>query len=237
MKKKKKKNYYFSDREEQAVADFINKDIPQNIRDRIYSDIIHPAFDKMIRMLIYQRKIHYTGVEKEALVSETQAHVWEALTTSGFDPSQGKAYSYFTRTVLNYLYQKQMSYQREKEKMGFYSIDDDENYYAETYIEEPEDFSVEKFLEWYKRWLDQHIDDFFDNEDEHKIANAIYTILKNDDVNIEDKRDLKFSIVQITGINNNYKINKVLDILKERYFKIKNIYAKKREFDIEKKFK
>ena len=232
-----KKNHYFGEREEEAIKEFISDDVNPKRKNELYKNIIHPTFEKMIRMLIYQRGIHYTGQEKEGLISETQAHVWEALETSNFDPEEGKAYSYFTRTVLNYLYQKQISHQREKEKMGFFSIDDDENFYLETYIEEPEEFSIEDFLSWYKKWLDEHLDSFFENEDEMHLANAIYTILKNDDVDIEDKRDLNFAIFQMTGIDNNYKINKVLSILREKYFKVKNRYSEKREIDISREFK
>lgn len=235
--KKKKKKHYFGEREEEAVAKFTSDETPQKEKDKLYREIIHPAFEKMIRMLIFQRKIHFTGVDTPALISETQAHVWEKLVTSNFDPSKGKAYSYFTRTVLHYLYQKQMSKQRETDKLGWYSIDDDENYYIETHYEEPEDFSIDGFLTWYKKWLDEHIDEFFDGEDEVIIAHSIFNILQNDDVDIEHRRDFQYAISQLSGIDNNYKINKVLNLLKEKYFKVKDLYSKNREINIFKEFK
>ena len=231
-----KKNYYFSHREEDAVAKYIDDETPEREKRKLYKEIIHPAFEKMIRMLIFKKKIHYTGVDTRALISETQAHVWEKLKTSNFDPEKGKAYSYFTRTVLHYLYQKQISKQRELDKLGWHSIDDDENYYIETYYEEPEEFSLTHFLDWFEDWLTNHIDDLFDNEDEMIIAHSIFDILKNDDVDIEDRRDFFFSIVQLSGIDNNYKINKVLTILKEKYFKVKDKYSENKEIDIFKKF-
>lgn len=230
---KNKKNYYFSDKEQEAVEEYIDPETSKKRKELIYKNIIHPAFQKMIRMIIFKYNITDTGVDLKSLISETQAHIWEQLNADKYDPEQGKAYSYFTRTVINYLYQKQMKHQRKKEKMGFYSLEDDENYYIETYYEEPEQFSIESFLEWYKKWLDDNIDDFFDNEDESKIALAIYDILQNGDVEIEHRRDFHFAINQMSGINNNYKINKVLNLLKDKYFKIKEEYSKKRELDLE----
>lgn len=180
----------------------------------------------MIKILIHDGDFYYTGEDFESLVAEVEVHVWGVLNESNFDPELGRAYSYFTRTIINYLIQKQDSHQKMIDKYGLDSIDDDENYYIETYFEDEEEFDINRVKTEFSHWMEENIDDLFEFDDEIEIAHAILNILKADETGIEKKRHFFFAIEQQTRNKNNYKINKVLNVLKTYYFKMKDIYAK-----------
>ena len=99
-KRKKKNNQYFTLDVDDAIEQYNNCD---NIRerDRIYVKRIYPAFDKLSENLINTYKCPYIDSSFEDLKHELVSFLTEKL--DKFSKESGKAYSYYTRTGINYL--------------------------------------------------------------------------------------------------------------------------------------
>lgn len=217
---------YFTQEHQQAVLDFIDEKIPESTRFKIYNEILYPAFEEMIKIMINTFDFRYTGFDEEFLIIEVHNHIYEALNKAQFNDDRGSAYTYFSRVIKNFLIQKQKKNQDLLRKYGMYSVNDDENYYQETLYYNEDEFDFRKFYSDFVLWLDKYKHEFIekDKEDEKKIIENILRIMKEDDIIINNKKIFLIIIRQLTN-QENYKINKIINKIKERYVKILSFYC------------
>lgn len=222
---------YYTKETHEKVCEYVhNDDLDEYERKQLYKEYIYPAFDEMVRIMINTYNFYYTGVELNALVQEVNVKMYEVLETSRkkekyYDKSYGSSYSYFSRVAKNYLIQKQSKYQDKKKKYGMESINEDESFFIETYYEEPTDVSLKEFIDYLSEWLENNIDQIFDKEEDKKVAWGILDIIENNDIEINNKKLFYYMIKEQYG-DDNYRINKVINILKDHYAEIKNEYLK-----------
>lgn len=200
-------------------------------KDKLYIEKIRHPFDQMIRIMINEGKFYYTGMDTEMLVAEIEMHLYEILSTANFDPNEGRAFAYFNRCVKNRLIQIQKKNQTKIKKLGLESLDEDLNFYKENIVDKDsvETINIKDFLTYFCNWLKENIDIFVDkNKDDEKIiVEIIYDVLSKDTYYITNKKIL-FVIIKQQVKCETYKINKVLNKIKKKYFEMKEDFLNQR---------
>jgi len=222
---------YFTKETENSLITFIKTD-DLDEKNLIYTSELYIELDEMIRININVHKFFQTGFEIDSLVQEVHLHLIEKFRIFSwneetgfdkFDPEKGGAYSYCNRMIKNFLIQLQEKNQRKRDRLGFTSIDDDENYYKETYHEVVSDFDNKEIIETLIRTVKKNRNTLFSKEDDKIICDNIILILEDERININNKKsfiNIYKNIQKVKG----YKINKVLNIIKTVYLKVKRNY-------------
>lgn len=232
------KNNYFTKDTKQSLVTFIKTDSLEKT-NYIYQAELYYPLDEMIRINIHKHKFYDTGFEIDSLVQEvhmfllTKFRSFEYTEEDGFsmfDPNEGDAFSYCNRMIKNFLIQLQQLNQRRKNRLGFESIDEDENYYIETYFEEEPYFELDEYLVQYLEYMEQNIPEIFDKDDEQKIAHILLEFIQDPRNNFSNKKTLMAYFKNILN-EKNYKLNKVLNIFKDKYFEMKEEYSDKLELE------
>jgi hypothetical protein len=231
MKKKKgKQDIYFTGDTQDAIVRYMQDPTLSKIdKDKLYISKIRLPFDQMIRIMINEGKFYYTGMDTEMLVAEIELHLYEILSTSNFDPNEGRAFAYFNRCVKNRLIQIQKKNQTKIKKLGLESLDENFSYYKENIVDGDsiQGVNIKNFLNYFCDWLKENLYTFVDKnkEDEKLIAEIIYNVLSKDTYYITNKK-LLFIIIKQQINCETYKINKVLNKIKKKYFELKQDYLK-----------
>ena len=99
-KKKKPKNYYFSQITENAIIRYNNTD-DVRLKNKIYTEHISYAFDKLAENIIHTFKFYYFDVSSEQVKHEVVSFL--VMNMHKFKEGKGKAFSYFSIVAKNYL--------------------------------------------------------------------------------------------------------------------------------------
>lgn len=93
--------FYFSDRENQAVIEFINaKTGPE--RERIYNEKLHEPMSKLVSSLIRRYELYIPGEDFEDTFADALSDIYMKM--GSYKPERGtKAYSYYGTVVKHYL--------------------------------------------------------------------------------------------------------------------------------------
>lgn len=230
---------YYTKETHEKVCKFVHDDsLKRHQRDRIYQNYIYPAFDEMIRIMINTYNFNYTGTDIESLVQEVNVKMYDVLETSRiedkyYDESYGSSYSYFSRVCKNYLIQKQSKNQMRRNKYGMDSINDDESYYNETLYHEETDINLSEFIEFLCKWMENNIDVIFDKQEDINVAYSILDIIRNDSFEINNPKMFFYAMKHQVG-DDDYRINKVKNILRDHYIALKNEYLDNYDVDTKK---
>lgn len=221
---------YYTQETHDMVCEYIhNSDLKLFQRNKLYEKYIYPAFDEMIHIMINNYKFYYTGTDEESLAQEVNVKMYDVLETSRqedekyYDKTLGSSYSYFSRVAKNYMIQKQSKNQNKKNKYGMESINDDEKYYIETFFESHNDIDLGEFIGYLSTWLENNIEGLFEKIEDKNVAYGILDILNNNDFEINNPKMFFYAIKHQIG-DDDYRINKVKNILKEYYIDLKNQY-------------
>jgi hypothetical protein len=237
-KSKKKKNNYFPEETKKAVVEFIKAETIDE-KNYIYEQKLYKPLDEMIKININTHGFFQTGFEVQSLVQQVHMFVIEQLRAmdfiegegfTKFDPDEGDAFSYCNRMIKNYMVQLQQQNQRRQQKLGMESIDEDENYYIETYYEEDPHFKLDEYFVEYIEYMGENIDIYFEKEDEKKIAHVFMEIIKDPRNNFSNKKTLMIYFKNIMN-EKNYKLNKVLNTFKDMYYELIDEYSEKLELE------
>jgi hypothetical protein len=227
------KKDYFTSIHEKAIIDFQDDRISWGKRQKLYNEFIYPVFNEMTSIMINTFNFHYTGEDRDFLIAETQAHLYESLNRKMYKKENGDAFSYFSVAIKRFLIQKQKKNQDKIQKYGLESIDSDESYYIETYYEELTDFDTNEFIKLFSKWLENNILLVVENEkeDELLIAECILTIIKDERIVINNRKIL-YQIIKQATLKENYKISKVLNTMKKYFIFLKHYYIEYGNFDV-----
>lgn len=229
---------YFGKREEEAVRNYLKQDLTQEEKNKLYTDIIHPAFSKLAENIIntYRNRHNFNkiGLEYEDLHAAGISYMFNKL--KRFNPDREtksgrpvKAYSFFG-TILKRYYIK-LSIDAQKAEQRELELDNEDVYinYNKTNILHYEDkhFNEEKvFVDRMIEYFENQIDDIFNFERDKSIANAVLELFR-DRKNIENynKKYLYISIREMTGEDTS-KITPVVNKMKTHYAYLRKNYIK-----------
>jgi glycerol-3-phosphate cytidylyltransferase-like family protein len=214
MARKKKQNNYFTKITDLAISGY-NKTESVSKREKIYCRFIYPAFMKLSENLI--NKVKPTYIDSTFLDLQADLVTYLTARLDKFNPENGKAYSYYTRTSFNYLIaENQKAYNKLKSGAEEINIDEQRNIMTEMHNDE--------MLETLRYFMDSFIDYCYDNlnyiftnaTDIH-VADSVLHIFETRD-NIEDfnKKALYIFIRERTGLQTT-NITRVVKVLKRLY--------------------
>jgi len=217
-KKKKKgrprKNFYFTQDTEDAIVRYNSTEDPE-LRDKIYKDEIHYAFNRLTEAITHRFKFYNVEVDYlEQLHHEVETFLHSKIHL--YDQTRGsKAYSYFGTIAKRYLIiQNTKNY---KKKIGTTSTDAVDNNDRFSYsLEDRPATDLEIYIDCFVEFCDENLFDIFVTEQDRKIADAILQIFRNrDKLDIINKKALYIYIKELVPEVSTPKITKISHRLKE----------------------
>jgi len=214
-KRKKKTNVYFTKIQDLAISAYNKADDNAVLREKIYRRFIYPAFMKLSENLINKVKPTYIDSTFSDLQTDLVTYLTERL--NKFNPENGKAYSYYTRTSFNYLIaENQKAYSKLKADTEELNVDEQRNIITELHNDEMREI-LKYFMDAYIEWCYDNLNYIFTNSVDIHVADSVLHIFETRE-NIEDfnKKALYIFIRERTGLETN-NITKVVKTLKQLY--------------------
>lgn len=214
-KRQKKSNVYFTKITELAIIAYNQTDIYPVRREKIYRRFIYPAFMKLAENLINKMKPTYIDSTFEDLQTDIVTFLTERL--NKFNPENGKAYSYYTRTTINYIIaENDKAYRKLKSDSEEIDVDEQRNIMTEIHNTEMQE-TLKYFMDAYVDHCYENLNFIFSNPTDIHVADSILHIFESREV-IEDfnKKALYIFIRERTGLET-INITRVMKVLKEIY--------------------
>ncbi len=214
-KRKKKTNVYFTKIQDLAISAYNKADDNAVLREKIYRRFIYPAFMKLSENLINKVKPTYIDSTFSDLQTDLVTYLTERL--NKFNPENGKAYSYYTRTSFNYLIaENQKAYSKLKADTEELNVDEQRNIITELHNDEMREI-LKYFMDAYIEWCYDNLNYIFTNSVDIHVADSVLHIFETRE-NIEDfnKKALYIFIRERTGLETS-NITRVVKVLKQIY--------------------
>ena len=219
----KKSIDYFTLDTQQAILDY-RLETSQAKRNQIFNEKIYYAFFKLAENIIHTFKFYYTEVDNiNELKHEVIAFLLEKLHL--YDPSKGKAYSYFGTIAKRYLIvYNNNNYKRLKGKAPVEDVDSDKTLTNELLLTQPNPLEELNFIDLFIKKVDDDLLDLFPKAQEARVGDAILELFKRrENIDIFNKKALFIYIKEITDAPTPI-ITKVIKVLKEIYKEMLNHY-------------
>ena len=218
-RKPKRKPYFGMDVQDAIVR---YNDNPENftLRNKIYQEEIHAAFDKLAENIINTFKFSYFDDPFEDVKNEVVAFL--VVNIHKYDHTKGsKAFSYFSVVAKNYLilhnnnnYKKYKTHKDVSVLNKYHNSD-------EKHKEFIDDFTEEIIM-----YLEKNVNNIFKNKDDIKIAYSIIELLrKRHDIENFNKKAIYILIREMTDVKTS-QITRVTNKLKKHYKIMINKYDK-----------
>ena len=232
-KSKAKNKGYFRQEHQDAIVEFCSSTCPKE-KERIYTDIICEALEKLSENLIYVYGFHKQHDNVEMLKQDCVINLYETL--HKFDANKGhRAFSYFNVVAKHWL----IIHSRKKNKYKYrhISIDDPSNevnvdalfHRNGQYVEAPSS-KMEKAEKTEEiRQLFQEIRKRVKNEKEIKCVDAIIEIFNRvDELDFLNKRAIFVYVREMSGLNSK-QLSVCMSSIRGIY---KQLNGSGKEFDI-----
>jgi hypothetical protein len=215
MARKKKSNNYFTKITDMAISAYNQSPENEAFREKVYRRFIYPAFLKLSENIINKIKPDYIDSSFEDLQTDLVTFLTARL--NKFNPNAGKAYSYYTRTALNYIIaENQKGYAKVKADTLEIDIDERRNVITEIHNAEMRE-TLEYFMDAYIEYCYDNLNYIFTNPTDIHVADSVLHIFESRE-NIENfnKKALYIFIRERTGLETT-NITRVIKVLKDIY--------------------
>ena len=215
MARKKKSNNYFTKITDMAISAYNQSVENEALREKIYRRFIYPAFMKLSENIINKIKPDYIDSSFQDLQTDLVTFLTARL--NKFNPNAGKAYSYYTRTSLNYIIaENQKGYAKLKADTLEIDIDEQRNVITEIHNAEMRE-TLEYFMDAYIEYCYDNLNYIFTNPTDIHVADSVLHIFESRE-NIENfnKKALYIFIRERTGLETT-NITRVIKVLKDIY--------------------
>ena len=226
-------NNYFTQDTEDAIVLYNNTTDPE-LKSKIYNEGIHYAFNRLVEAITHRFKFYHTEVDYlEQLHHEVETFLHSKIHL--FNPERGaKAFSYFGTIAKRYLIiQNTKNYKKKIATTGVEAVDNSNDFsYNIDGMEEKSD--LQKYMEAYVVFCEDHLFEIFQNPIEAKIADSILQLFKNrESLDIINKKALYIYIREMVPGVNTPRITKVANRLKEIFNMNYNYYLDFGEIDFD----
>jgi len=211
---KKTSKTYFTKITDLAIAGY-NKSPDGAVREKIYRRFIYPAFMKLTENTINKVKPDYIDSSFQDLQTDLVTYLTARL--DKFNPSAGKAYSYYTRTSFNYLIaENQKGYSKLKSDALELDVDEQRNVITEISNADMLE-TLREFMDAYIAYCYDNLNYIFSNPTDIHVADSVLHIFEIRE-NIEEfnKKALYIFIRERTGLDTT-NITRVVKVLKQIY--------------------
>ncbi len=171
---------YFTEREEQAIIDFLSSDDP-DFKNKIFMDILYPAFNTMIESIIRRYKLFVPDEAYEDTFCDTFSFLYTKL--DKFKPGQFKAYSYYGTICKNYLMGRIQNFNKFQERNPLHStVPGGFNNLKYSDYEGDKDFIAPEIINKLTKSINKMLlekDDIPLRENEVKLGQALVNLFEN----------------------------------------------------------
>lgn len=223
QKKSKNKKDYFDENDEAAIVRYLNEESPYK-RERIFSKEIYPVLDILTEKLIRKFITNFpSGVTLDEVKIEAISHLYSRVLPK-FNPENGKAYSFCTKSTINFCLQKRKDFYKHKiKKADVMEIDyrrDLTNELSERNYKEELSLFIDLWVDWY----DTHMFDLYSKEKDLQIVDALLHLFRTrSSIEVFQKKNLYVLIRERSGYNTN-DITPVIRKLESHFFTMYNNY-------------
>lgn len=220
---KQRPTMYFTRETEQAIVEY-NQAQDAGERNRIYTEKIRHAFEKIAENIYNTFNFPYNEVSPQAFQEEAVSHM--VTNMSKYDPSKGKAFGYFSIVAKNwFILENNNNYKRFKKHTEI--VDEPGQSPGEFVIQpehEREDRDVREFIALMVEYWDVNLKALFPKDRDYNIASAVVEIFRRcDRIDIFNKKALYLYIREIADCQTQH-ITKVVNRMMFSYNNIKNEY-------------
>jgi len=211
-KKKKPKNYYFDQITENAIIRY-NKTDNAALKNKIYSQHISYAFDKLAENIIHTFKFYYFDVPSEQVKHEVVSFL--VMNMHKFKEGKGKAFSYFSIVAKNYLIlhnNKNYKHYKVHDKMA---VLDYGNHIRESQDRrEIADFNQE-YVEQMLDYWENNLTNIFKRQKDILVADAVLEMFRRrENIDNFNKKALYILIREMTGSKTQH-ITRIVNMMKK----------------------
>ena len=215
MARARKTKVYFTKITDFAISAYNKIDDNPALREKIYRRFIYPPFMKLAENIINKIKPDYIDSSFQDLQTDLVTYLTARL--NKFNPLNGKAYSYYTRTSFNYLIaENQKGYAKVKSDMQEINIDEQRNIITEMHNDDMRE-TLKYFMDAYLEYCYDNLNYIFTNPIDIHIADSVLHIFETrESIENFNKKALYIFIRERTGLETN-NITKVIKTLKQIY--------------------
>ena len=213
-KRRKKSKMYFGQPVQDAVIRYNESSNPA-VKNRIYSEHIAAAFDKLAENLIHTFKFYYFDYPLEEVKHEVVSFM--VMQMAKYKADKGRAFSYFSVVGKNWLIlHNNNNYKKMKIHDKLDVLDFKRNLISENTISENEEFNKEFVTQMLDYW-DNNITNIFRRQKDILVADSVLELFRRR-MNIENfnKKALYIMIREMTGSNTQH-ITRVVNQMKRYY--------------------
>ncbi len=227
-KRRKKSKVYFGTPVQEAIIRYNESSNPA-IRNRIYQEHIHAAFEKMAENLIHTFKFYYFDYPFEEVKAEVVSFL--VMQMPKYKADKGRAFSYFSVVGKNYLIlNNNNNYKKMKIHDDIVKLDYKRNVSSENLNETVAEFNSEFVVQMLEYW-DNNITNIFHRQKDILVADSVLELFRKR-ANLENfnKKALYIMIREMTGSNTQH-ITRVINEMKKYYFNMLQEFSEAGEVD------
>tara|TARA_Y100000034_G_scaffold103779_1_gene129746 strand:+ start:50 stop:775 length:726 start_codon:yes stop_codon:yes gene_type:complete len=219
--KKKNKRMYFDQDVQDAIVQYNSEENPI-IRNKLYSDRIAYAFDKLVENIINTFKFSYFDAGfndvKQEVVSFLVLNMHKYDATKGF-----KAFSYFSVVAKNYLILvNNGNYKKLKLHKDLDAAATIKELKELSHLNSGTDTAMDEFTDEIVKYFEENISHLFKKKRDIDIAYSIVELISNrKEIDNFNKKSLYLLIREMTGVNTMY-ITKIINVMKRHYKRLSN---------------
>ena len=218
--RKPKKKLYFGPEVQDAIIRYNTNSEDFSLRNKIYQQEIHAAFDKLAENIINTFKFTYFDYPFEDVKAEVVSFL--VMNMHKYDHTKGsKAFSYFSVVAKNYLILHNNNNYKKLKSHAEMSVLDNER--------KNDNFNkndIKQFTHELIEYFEYNLPSIFKKQRDLNVAYSILELMKKiDDIENFNKKSLYILIREMTDVNTSH-ITSVVNVLKKHYKKIFNEYYK-----------
>ena len=227
-KRRKKSKMYFGTPVQNAIIRYNDTSNPV-IKNRIYSEHIDAAFNKLAENLIHTFKFYYFDYPLDEVKHEVVSFL--IMNMHKYKADKGRAFSYFSVVGKNYLIlHNNNNYKKMKTHDDISRLDYKREIFSESNKEDVDEFNQE-FVDQMLQYWDNNITNIFRRQKDILVADSVLELFRRrHSIENFNKKALYIMIREMTGSNTQH-ITRVINQMKNYYFNMMNEFSTSGKID------
>ena len=227
-KRRKKSKVYFGTPVQEAIIRYNDSDDPV-VRNKIYSEEIAAAFDKLAENLIHTFKFYYFDYSFKDVKDEVVSFL--VMQMPKYRPDKGRAFSYFSVVGKNYLIlNNNNNYKKMKSQDDISVLDFNRDVQGESTEGEVTEYYGE-FVDQMLEYWENNITNIFRRQKDIVVADAVLEIFRRrKHIENFNKKALYIMIREMTNSNTQH-ITRVINQMKNYYYNMVQEFTSSGQID------
>ena len=227
-KRRKKSKVYFGTPVQEAIIRYNDSDDPA-VRNKIYSEEIAAAFDKLAENLIHTFKFYYFDYSFRDVKDEVVSFL--VMQMPKYQPDKGRAFSYFSVVGKNYLIlNNNNNYKKMKSQDDISVLDFNRDVQGESTEGDVSEYYGE-FVDQMLEYWENNITNIFRRQKDIVVADAVLEIFRRrKHIENFNKKALYIMIREMTNSNTQH-ITRVINQMKNYYYNMVQEFTSSGQID------